>query len=280
MSICSGNKSKTALWAFTRPYYEKGSKNDKMIKQLAEKIVGKGDSDYEKIKKVHEWVANNIWYDLNALQDFKAGKIMETEFDPVKVLESKKTVCGGYSYLMKALLRSLGIPTRYVTGFAGGAHAWNEAYADGRWILLDTTFASKNRYKDGTFSEAKPCLKNHFDESLAEFSEMHYIGQDDDNGYYEVMYGVSESLSISQKNLTLKKGKTKQISVKSSEKGINFKDLSITYSSGNPKVASVSKNGKIKGKKAGTAIIETKVKMKELGGDVITRYETKVIVKN
>lgn len=269
-------KSKTALWAFTRSgFYKKGSKEDKLIKKTAEKIVDKGDSDYEKVRKVHDWVANNIWYDL----DYFRGKTKETDFDPVKILESKKTVCSGYAGLTMELLRSLGIPTKYVSGYAGGAHAWNEAYADGRWVLLDTTFDSNNRYENGTFSEAKPCYRYNFDESLEEFSELHYIGQDDYDPYWEVRNALSVCLSISKTNLTIKKGKTKQISVKSSEKGIDFKDLSITYSSSNKKVATVSKNGKIKGKKAGTAIIKTKIKMKELGKDTIITFETKVTVK-
>lgn len=265
--------SKTALWAFTRPHYKKGSKEDKLIQKTAEKIVNKGDSDYEKVRKVHDWVANNIWYD----QDYANGKTEETAYTPVEVLESKKTVCGGYTFLTRALLRSLGIPT---TVPSNSIHGWNEAYVDGRWVILDTTWDSLNKYKDGTFSEAKPCLRDNFDISLEAFSEMLLIGQNSYDPDVEIFDALWTSLSISKKSLTLKKGKTKQISVKAADKGIDFKDLSITYSSSNKKVATVSKNGKITAKKTGTAIIKTQVKIKgSENKDLIITFETKVTVK-
>lgn len=143
----------------------------------------------------------------------------------------------------------MGIPTRYVRGVTGnlGAHAWNEAYADGRWIILDTTWDSQNRYENGIFSEAKPCSTIYFDPSLEAFSESHRIERDEYDPYdpyLEVSNALYECLSISKTKLVIKKGKTKQISVKASEKGIDFKDLSIIYSSSNKKVATVSKKRK------------------------------------
>lgn len=267
--------NQTALWAFTRPYYyKKGSKEDKIIQETAEKIVNQGDSDYEKARKVHDWVANNIWY------DYDYFKTNVTDADPVKVLKSRKTICGGYAKLMEALLRSLNIPARYVTGKAGNAsHAWTEVYADGRWMIIDTTWDSSNTYKNGAFSEAKPCSIINFDMTLEEFSATHTISPYDNNGYGDVCWALQDSLSISKKNLALKQGKTAQITVKSSDKNIDLKDLNITYSSSNKKVAAVSKTGKVKGLKAGTAVIKTTVKMKELGKDAIITYRTKVAVK-
>ncbi len=30
-------------------------------------------------------------------------------------------------------------------------HAWNQAYVQGRWVNIDTTWASRNPYEDGQF---------------------------------------------------------------------------------------------------------------------------------
>jgi hypothetical protein len=71
------------------------------------------------------------------------------------LFESKRGHCEFYSTAMAILLRSIGIPTRNVTGFVGGtynrfgrfyavrqgdAHSWVEVYLDGSgWTLFDPT---------------------------------------------------------------------------------------------------------------------------------------------
>lgn len=74
--------------------------------------------------------------------------------DAATVLERRRGVCQDFSHLGLAVLRSLGLAARYVSGYLdtrhwrGGAHriaadlshAWLEAAAgDGRWIALDPT---------------------------------------------------------------------------------------------------------------------------------------------
>lgn len=59
-------------------------------------------------------------------------------------------VCAGYSLLMEALGKALGLEVFYVTGDArtggqhetGESHAWNAARIDGRYVLLDVTWDS------------------------------------------------------------------------------------------------------------------------------------------
>lgn len=70
------------------------------------------------------------------------------------VLKERRGHCELFASSMAMMLRGLGVPTRYITGFAGGqwnpyggyvalrkadAHAWIEAFVGNRWIRLDPT---------------------------------------------------------------------------------------------------------------------------------------------
>lgn len=70
------------------------------------------------------------------------------------LLQDRAGHCEYFATATVLLLRSLGVPARYVTGFSvqeysslerafivrnRHAHAWAEAYVDGRWVAVDTT---------------------------------------------------------------------------------------------------------------------------------------------
>ncbi len=75
--------------------------------------------------------------------------------EPLAVFwREKQGFCEYYATLSALVLRRLGIPARYVTGFANPeiveglpysifrrkhSHAWVEAYVDGRWVIFDPT---------------------------------------------------------------------------------------------------------------------------------------------
>ena len=92
----------TFLTYFQTPAEKKAF--EKKIKKQAEEIVDTGDSDLVKIRKVHDWVASNIWYDYDGLASGAAHT------DEKGALEDRRAVCWGYANLTAALLRSLGIP--------------------------------------------------------------------------------------------------------------------------------------------------------------------------
>jgi transglutaminase-like putative cysteine protease len=63
------------------------------------------------------------------------------------VLQTKQAECQGHAYLYTAFARSLGIPTRVVSGlvyseqFKGFLyHSWSESVVDGRWQAVDPSF--------------------------------------------------------------------------------------------------------------------------------------------
>lgn len=84
-----------------------------------------------------------------------SGGGSDVKKDPLAVFwREKQGFCEYYATLSALVLRRLGIPARYVTGFANPeiveglpyavfrrkhSHAWVEAYVDGRWVIFDPT---------------------------------------------------------------------------------------------------------------------------------------------
>ena len=124
--------------------YLSSSKNcqvtNKEIKSLATKLTSTLKSDYEKGKKLFEWVRDHIGYD----------KYRNTRRGAVKTLQNRLGNCVDQSHLLVALSRAAGIPARYVngnncrftTGYVSG-HVWTEMYIKNKWTVADTT-SSRN----------------------------------------------------------------------------------------------------------------------------------------
>ena len=124
--------------------YLASSKNcqvkDKSIQDLAKTLTSKLKSDYEKGKKLFNWVRDNIQY----------KKYRNTRRGAVKTLQTKKGNCVDQSHLLIALSRASGIPARYVkggnckftSGFVSG-HIWTQMYLNNKWVVADTT-SSRN----------------------------------------------------------------------------------------------------------------------------------------
>ncbi len=168
--------------------------DDIEIRKLSQEITGSVNTDYEKARLIHDWVAENIWYDLDASRS--DDKLSWSSQSALTVLHDRKAVCAGYSNLTAALMRAAGIPCKFVSGELGGwnvpsvksgePHAWNEAFVNGRWIFIDTTGDSSNYYEDGKFSKQQSVNQPYFtydtffDTPLFSFSLGHRIDSIDE----------------------------------------------------------------------------------------------------
>jgi Transglutaminase-like enzymes, putative cysteine proteases len=128
--------------------YNAESKVVKKATELCKDI----DADLDKIKAVYEYVVANFTYDYDKAETVKSGYLPEVD----KILDAKKGICFDYAAVMCAMLRSQGVPSKLVVGYAGTVyHAWISAYTaetgwiekviyfDGtNWKLMDPTFAS------------------------------------------------------------------------------------------------------------------------------------------
>ncbi len=181
------NRSAEAVGQRKKPdaYLSTGDLKENEKAELTElaKQITEGEHDaYKQLRLVHDWVSENIYYNRDA---YVKGEYGDTT--PYGTYKNKTSVCQGYSELTNMLLRLNGIPSRVVAGYAldpgedwakvqhaKANHAWNEAYVNGRWIILDTTWDSSNKLTGGEFIYGGRDY-TYFDPTLAAFSRDHKI---------------------------------------------------------------------------------------------------------
>lgn len=158
------------------------------IKAIAQRETANCTTDYEKALALHDYVCKNLYYD----SDMAKKKEIPVE-SAADVIVSGKGVCSGFANVYAALCRSVNLPCVVVTGYAVGSelfeqewneeniatkipnHAWNEVYADGRWVIVDTTWDNDNYCLNGTAEESINISRLYFDANLKAFSANHKI---------------------------------------------------------------------------------------------------------
>lgn len=119
---------------------------DARFKKLANEITQSKKSDLEKGRAIYEHVLSIMKYD-------KTGTGWGRG-DAVYACDAKKGNCTDFHALFIAIARSAKIPSRFMIGFTippdkndgkvEGYHCWAEFLADGKWIPIDISEASKN----------------------------------------------------------------------------------------------------------------------------------------
>jgi Transglutaminase-like enzymes, putative cysteine proteases len=120
------------------------------VSKLAGEITSSADNDYDRAKAIEAYLSKNYIYTL------EPGDVPENrDFVDYFLFDSKQGYCTYYASAMTILVRSLGIPSRYVEGYilpskpvSGNiyevtnkeAHAWVEVYFEGfGWIPFEPT---------------------------------------------------------------------------------------------------------------------------------------------
>ena len=127
---------------FTLPTEYVESENPQIV-MLASSIVEGDDDLMIAVSRLAGWVRRNIAYNLTSIT---ADAIQPASW----VLENRKGVCDELSTLFIAMVRSLGIPARFVAGLAysdlpevagWGSHGWAEVYFPGYgWVPFDISY--------------------------------------------------------------------------------------------------------------------------------------------
>jgi transglutaminase-like putative cysteine protease len=128
-------------------YLQLPDSTDDRVVDLAASLTEDAESNYERAAAVERWLEANKQYSLDAP---KPDGDLVTEF----VLGDAPGYCTYFASAMTVMLRSQGVPARFVTGFTPGeqvaedewvvrgldSHAWVEVYVPDRgWVRFDPT---------------------------------------------------------------------------------------------------------------------------------------------
>ena len=118
----------------------------------ARTLVSGSTTVIDSVSRIYNFVIDNITYDFNLAASVQTGYVPDID----AVYARRMGICFDYASLMTAMLRSQGIPTQLVIGYAGTVfHAWINVYSPehgwinniiqfngSEWSLMDPTFAA------------------------------------------------------------------------------------------------------------------------------------------
>ena len=122
-----------------RPICESGSSAEKVYNNaisVLKAILDDTMSEAQKALAIYDWItfrgtynSTDINNDYNQLID---GLLKDSDYN--------LTVCNGYALAFATLATMAGLDAKYVMGYAGENHAWNEVKIDNKWYCVDTTW--------------------------------------------------------------------------------------------------------------------------------------------
>ncbi|MGZ8432490.1 MAG: transglutaminase TgpA family protein [Candidatus Deferrimicrobiaceae bacterium] len=149
------------------------------VRGLAREIAGVTGTDDERAKRIVRFFGSGFRYTLSD----PAASLREFLF------RKRAGYCEHYAAGLSLLLRGAGIPSRVAAGYLGGewndvgkylivrqsdAHAWVEAWIDGRWVTLDATpppgDSSPYRTRTGTIGLYADWLRQRWDKYVVNYS--------------------------------------------------------------------------------------------------------------
>lgn len=153
---------------------------------LATRLTNFCSTDRQKVRSIFRWITENISYEsfkrtpsknikpaafIYPVAEPDSAAISKSLTDLVaeNLLKKKTGVCESYCHLFKALCERAGIRCEIIFGYGRSDvnsinknfhtnHAWNAVWLDGKWQLLDVTWAS------GYFIYGSNDFIRHFDE--------------------------------------------------------------------------------------------------------------------
>ncbi|MCX7973872.1 MAG: transglutaminase-like domain-containing protein [Candidatus Aminicenantes bacterium] len=110
--------------------------DDHQLKTIATQLTMNLSSDWAKVLRLRDWVSQNVRFDPGIV--FAASN---------EVIRQRRGTCVSLAILLTSLARAVGLPARFVMGYAylngvWGGHAWSEIYVDGLWLPFDAALPS------------------------------------------------------------------------------------------------------------------------------------------
>ena len=167
--ISKGNNSNYLIDGFNTP--EEVDRAIEFVTKSENEILSTvtEKNDYYKIVKIHNWIIDNVEYNLAESNN---------NSNIYGALKDKKVVCEGYARLFKSLMDKLEIPCVLVSGegidLDTGSrenHAWNYVYLKGNWYAIDSTW--DDPVIIGTGSVSKDIRYKYFLRGSKNFNKSH-----------------------------------------------------------------------------------------------------------
>ena len=111
--------------------YDEQLQVNKEVKNVLDDLDVYGESDYTKVKAVHDYIVSNIQYYYGS----------EGKYSAYNAIVEKSVVCQGFASITYKMLRDLDVKVRMIKGLGKNqSHAWNIVYVSGKWYNLDNTW--------------------------------------------------------------------------------------------------------------------------------------------
>jgi hypothetical protein len=136
-----------------------GPVQEASIQTLAAYLAKGGKTDADKAFLVFRWVTDRIAYDIEANRANRTVNL-----DLAFIFAKRKTICAGYARLFDALCQEAGLESVRLLGHvkesgtipgtkldALGLHEWNAVKLDGRWALVEPTWAAGGVVPNGSW---------------------------------------------------------------------------------------------------------------------------------
>jgi len=120
---------------------EEINKINEKVNEIYNSLITNNMSDYDKIKKIHDYIINNSKYDVDRNSDNKSNYLSYKAYGPL--IEGYAT-CSGYTdamaiFLQKMNIKNFKIATELMQQDVSG-HVWNAVYINNEWLHLDLTW--------------------------------------------------------------------------------------------------------------------------------------------
>lgn len=270
-------------------------KVDSVINSFVNSIRKQNLSDYEILKKVHDYICESTTYDYDALED-PYGNLHA--FSAYGALVYGKCVCQGYALAFYRICKDLGYSVRLLYS---DLHAWNLVMADGKYYFVDCTwddeFSEIEEYQDQKYYYF---LVN-YDTSVSqdsgsdahtiseELCEDEYYIQNYSNKYADLSYDYdaepllsTAAVALSQCSYTYDGNAKKPAVTVTDKNGVNLTegtDYTVSYSSNiqpGRAIAKITGKGKYAGMSAQRTYIINPAKMGSLSLKSGSRTATSV----
>ena len=158
--------------------------NPRTVKNKAMKLTAGCKNLHEKVRGIHDFVAGNLYYDYDSLSSGNTNRTIE------QIVQTQRCVCQGYADLALVLLQSIGIHAENILCYAVEniyKNGWSKAInrtselnhiitrvkLEERWLYMDVTWDSDNRYENGLYIKGDYVSHRYFDVTLPFLSATH-----------------------------------------------------------------------------------------------------------